>query len=97
MISVAFMQKLIREAKTFVEKVYIPDLLAVASFYKDWAAYGKGVGNYLVYGEYPGADGALFLPSGVIRNGDLSTVEPLDPAVATAFRAKHGVADHGPQ
>ena len=37
----------------FVAKVYIPDLLAVASFYKEWAGYGEGVGNYLVYGEYP--------------------------------------------
>jgi [NiFe] hydrogenase large subunit/hydrogenase large subunit len=88
MTSIAFMQGLIRKAKTFVEKVYIPDLLAVASFYKDWAGYGKGVGNYLVYGEYPEADGAnapLFLPSGVIRNGDLSTVEPLDPAKITEY------------
>ena len=25
----------------------------MASFYKDWAGYGSGVGNYLVYGEYP--------------------------------------------
>jgi [NiFe] hydrogenase large subunit/hydrogenase large subunit len=88
MTSIATMQNLIRQAKTFVEKVYIPDLLAVASFYKDWAGYGKGVGNYLVYGEYPEADGAnapLFLPSGVIRNGDLSTVEALDPAKITEY------------
>ncbi|MGB6362351.1 MAG: nickel-dependent hydrogenase large subunit, partial [Thermoanaerobaculia bacterium] len=88
MTSVAFMQKLIRQAKTFVEKVYIPDLLAVASFYKDWAGYGKGVGNYLVYGEYPETDGAnapLFLPSGVIRNWDLSAIEALDPAKITEY------------
>ena len=37
-------------------QVYIPDLLAVASFYKDWAGYGKGVGNYLCFGEYPEDD-----------------------------------------
>ncbi len=88
MTSVAAMRELIREAKKFVEQVYIPDLLAVASFYKDWAGYGAGVGNYLVYGEYPEADGAggsLFLPSGVIRNRDLSTVEPLDPAKITEY------------
>ena len=71
MTSIAGMKKLIHEAHEFVAKVYIPDLLAVASFYKEWAGYGAGVGNYLVYGEYPendDVDAPLFLPSGVIRN-----------------------------
>ena len=44
---------MIEEGREFVRRVYIPDVLAVASFYKDWAGYGEGVGNYLVYGEYP--------------------------------------------
>jgi [NiFe] hydrogenase large subunit/hydrogenase large subunit len=86
--SIANIRKLIHKAKRFVEKVYIPDLLAVASFYKDWAGYGGGVGNYLVYGEYPDADGAnapLYLPAGVIRNKDLSTVEAVDPAMITEY------------
>ncbi len=29
--------RLISQADEFVNQVYIPDLLAVASFYKDWA------------------------------------------------------------
>ena len=37
-------KRLLIKAKEFVEKVYIPDLLAVASFYKEWAAIGGGVG-----------------------------------------------------
>ncbi len=88
MTSISAMRKLIQQARTFVEQVYIPDLLAVASFYKDWAGYGAGVGNYLVYGEYPETDGdgaPLYLPSGVIRNRDLSQVEPLDPAKITEY------------
>jgi [NiFe] hydrogenase large subunit/hydrogenase large subunit len=88
MTSINAMRKLIREAKQFVEKVYLPDLLAVASFYKDWAGYGAGVGNYLVYGEYPESDGAnapLYLPSGVIRGRDLANVEALDPAKITEY------------
>ncbi len=51
--TIAQFKKLIAGAQEFVSKVYIPDLLAVASFYKDWAGYGAGVGNYMVYGEYP--------------------------------------------
>jgi [NiFe] hydrogenase large subunit/hydrogenase large subunit len=88
MTSISAMRKMIHEAKKFVEKVYLPDLLAVASFYKDWAGYGAGVGNYLVYGEYPEGEGPnapLYLPSGVIRGRDLSTVEALDPAKITEY------------
>ena len=88
MTSISGMKKLIREAHDFVAKVYIPDLLAVASFYKDWAGYGAGVGNYLVYGEYPendDVDAPLFLPSGVIWNKDLSAVADLDPDKITEY------------
>ena len=84
--TIAQMQGMIAKAKDLVTKVYIPDLLAVASFYKDWAGYGKGVGNYLVYGEYPEEDKTnpkLYLPSGVIRNRDLAKVEAFDPAKIT--------------
>jgi len=89
--SLAELRRLIAKGRDFVTKVYIPDLLAVASFYKDWAGHGKGVGNYLVYGEYPEDDTAtssLFLPSGVIRHRDLSKVEPFDPAKITE-QVKH--------
>src|SRR5512134_2947280 len=54
--TIAALRGLIATARDFVTKVYIPDLLAVASFYKDWAGHGAGVGNYLVYGEYPEDD-----------------------------------------
>ncbi|MGE5236385.1 MAG: nickel-dependent hydrogenase large subunit [Acidobacteriota bacterium] len=94
--SIAGMRGLIAKARDFVARVYIPDLLAVASFYKDWAGYGGGVGNYLVYGEYPQDDSRqpqLFLPSGVIRNKDLSKVEPFDPQKITE-QVKHSWYDY---
>jgi Ni,Fe-hydrogenase I large subunit len=76
---------LVRNARQFVQKVYIPDLAAVASFYKDWAGYGSGVGNYLVYGEYPEDEtGAIkFLPSGVIRARDFLHPEKFDQSKIT--------------
>ncbi|MGE5181322.1 MAG: nickel-dependent hydrogenase large subunit [Acidobacteriota bacterium] len=79
--TIAALKKLIAGAKAFVHDVYIPDLLAIAGFYKDWAGYGAGVGNYLVYGEYPMTDdkhAPKFLPSGVIRGKDLAHVEAFD-------------------
>jgi hydrogenase large subunit len=45
--------QLIKDAVTFVEQVYIPDLMAIAGFYKDWAAIGGGLQNYLCYGDLP--------------------------------------------
>ncbi|MDD2366650.1 MAG: nickel-dependent hydrogenase large subunit [Desulfuromonadaceae bacterium] len=71
-------KRLLKRAQDFVEKVYIPDLLAVASFYKEWAGIGGGVGNYLSYGEFPDANGNQWFPSGALLNRDLSKVIPVD-------------------
>ncbi len=71
-------KRLLKKAQDFVEKVYIPDLLAVASFYKDWAAIGGGLGNYLSYGEFPDANGNLWFPSGALLNKNLAKVIPVD-------------------
>ena len=78
----ALQRQLLVIAKEFVDQVYLPDVLAIAPFYKDWAALGAGVGNYLAYGDYPidtsGDPARLWLPRGVILNRDLSTVHPMD-------------------
>lgn len=80
--SIAFMKKVAQEAMEFVEKVYIPDLLAVASFYKEWASYGAGVGNYLSYGQFPldneNNTANCYFPRGIIINRNLSKVHPVD-------------------
>jgi len=49
----ALVGKLIKDAVDFVEMVYIPDLMAIAGFYKDWGAIGGGLKNYLSYGDLP--------------------------------------------
>ncbi|HSR51807.1 MAG TPA: nickel-dependent hydrogenase large subunit, partial [Acidobacteriota bacterium] len=41
------------QIRDFVAQVYIPDLLAIAGLYKDWAQWGGGVGNFLTYGDLP--------------------------------------------
>ncbi len=73
---------LLNEAKDFIDQVYIPDLLAVASFYKDWGAIGGGLSNYLAYGDLPTngyADISKFkFPRGIILNRDLSKVVEID-------------------
>jgi Ni,Fe-hydrogenase I large subunit len=78
--------RLLTKAREFVEKVYIPDLLAVAPFYTDWAAIGGGVGNYLSYGEFPDPlSGEPFFPPGIILNKDLSKVYPVDQKMVAEY------------
>jgi len=69
----------------FIDKVYLPDLIAIAGFYKDWAKIGGGLAgqNVLSYGEFPDipndySNGSMLMPSGVILNGDLSKVQDVD-------------------
>jgi Ni,Fe-hydrogenase I large subunit len=86
--TIAALRQLVHKARDFVKRVYIPDLLAVASFYKDWAGYGAGVGNYMVYGEYPEDDSdnpQLFFPSGVIHKQQIGHIEPLDSKKITEY------------
>ncbi|WP_305042744.1 nickel-dependent hydrogenase large subunit, partial [Geoalkalibacter sp.] len=79
---IAQLRRLFRLARAFTEQVYIPDLLAVASFYTDWAAIGGGVGNYLCFGDFPmhagGGPESYYFPQGMIIGRDLSRVLPVD-------------------
>ncbi|HRD81050.1 MAG: nickel-dependent hydrogenase large subunit [Saprospiraceae bacterium] len=79
----ALVEKLLKDAKTFVEQVYIPDLLAVAPYYLDWGGIGGGLGNFMAYGDMPtngyNDRNNLKFPSGVILNSDLSKIHEVDP------------------
>ncbi len=78
----AQVQEIIGRMRQFVDEVYLPDTLAIAGFYKDWATQGEGLGNFLCYGDFPSKsifDATGFLiPRGAILNRDLSHVEPVD-------------------
>ncbi len=75
---------IIEQSITFTDQVYIPDLKAIASFYKDWG-FGGGLAskNVLSYGEFPAypndhSNSSLMLPAGAIVDGDLSSVHEVD-------------------
>jgi len=78
----AYVKQQLDDAKTFVEQVYIPDLMAIASFYKDWGAIGGGLENYLVYGDLPtngfNDPSSFKFPRGVILGRDLSKIYEVD-------------------
>ncbi len=80
--SIAFIAGLAQKAKEFVEQVFIPDILAVAPFYLDWAGLGEGVGNFMSFGEFPNDNVTNsddnFMPKGIILAKDLTTVHKVD-------------------
>ena len=79
----ALVGRLLTEAKTFVEQVYLPDLMAIAPAYLDWAEIGGGVKNYLSYGDLPTngfADVSRYkFPRGAVLDRDLSRIHEVDP------------------
>uniref|UniRef100_Q07SA0 Uptake hydrogenase large subunit n=1 Tax=Rhodopseudomonas palustris (strain BisA53) TaxID=316055 RepID=Q07SA0_RHOP5 len=75
---------IIDQMVTFTEQVYLPDLKAIASFYKDWT-FGGGLSSKSVmsYGDIPEhandySAASLKMPRGVIINGNLNEVLPVD-------------------
>lgn len=75
-------QEVIKQMQSFVDQAYLPDLLTIAGFYKDWAGRGEGLGNFLTYGDFPAQDmnniSSFLIPPGAILNRDLSTVHDVD-------------------
>ncbi len=67
----------------FVDKVYIPDILAIAPYYLEYASLGEGLGNFLTWGEFPQGDlndtSKYLIPRGLILNRDISKVIEPDP------------------
>ncbi|WP_165075212.1 MULTISPECIES: nickel-dependent hydrogenase large subunit [unclassified Desulfovibrio] len=74
---------LYKETLTFIEDYYIPDLLAIASQYKECATYG-GTRNFMAFGEFPdpGCERDLqkrWLRPGVILDRKIGKVRDMDP------------------
>jgi Ni,Fe-hydrogenase I large subunit len=80
---ITLLVQLAKLAQTFVQQVYMPDVLAIAGLYKDWFTRGEGLGNFMAYGCYPMGGihetSKFFFPRGIILNRDLSKVHPVDP------------------
>jgi len=86
-----------KESQEFIKNVYIPDLLAVASFYKDWGGIG-GTTNFLAWGEFPASEtepDSLYMPRGLIMKRDLANVSMPDQAKVTEDVSR-GWYENGP-
>ncbi|MGZ6674752.1 MAG: nickel-dependent hydrogenase large subunit, partial [Solirubrobacteraceae bacterium] len=89
----------IADARTFVEQVYLSDILMIAGHYREWAGVGAGLGSYLSYGEFPADDSttpALFLSRGRVMGRDLAHVQPVDQAgIAESIAHSYYAYDDG--
>ncbi|MCG8038229.1 MAG: nickel-dependent hydrogenase large subunit [Candidatus Thiodiazotropha taylori] len=84
MVNLNQISHIIDSSREFIKNVYIPDLLAVAQFYKGWL-YGGGLAstNVLSYGDIPDrandySTANLMMPRGAIINGNLKEVHEVD-------------------
>ncbi len=95
-------QSIIQSMRDFVDQVYLPDTLAIASFYKDWAQQGEGIGNFMTYGDFPekgmSDPSSYLIPSGIILNRNLSRVQPVDLRNVNQVQefVSHSWYDYGP-
>ncbi len=88
-----YVKTLLDKVKAFVQKVYLPDIAAVAVHYPEWLKYGGGVPNYLAAPDLPLDEKGdkCDLPGGTVVNNDLKSIKKIN-----SFRDKYfeeGVAE----
>lgn len=68
----------LRELQQFIDNVYVPDVLAVADVYKDYAGIGGGYGNFVSFGvfELDDAGSKQLLKRGSYINGRDGEMDP---------------------
>jgi hydrogenase large subunit len=74
---------IIDQSAAIIDQVYIPDLKAIASFYKDWGAIGGGLAgqSMMSYGDFPDKANdwsSALIPRGAIIDGNLKEVHDVD-------------------
>ena len=96
---IALFKTLLKEGREFIKGAYLPDIYMAGTMYKDEATdseatyrgkggTGGGLLNYMTYGDFRLDDtgfykAKLLFPQGLVLNGDLSKVHPVDPSKIT--------------
>ncbi|CAD6563003.1 Hydrogenase-1 large chain [Paraburkholderia sabiae] len=77
--------RIIDETIKFCDQVYLPDVIAIASFYKDWGFIGGGLSSQSVlsYGDFPDhandySAQSLLAPRGAVINGNFNEIHDVD-------------------
>lgn len=76
---------ILKEAKGFIDRAYIPDMKLLATAYRDEikSASGRSAGNFLSVGGYCFDTENLLFENGVIYNHDFENIENFDSQLIT--------------
>jgi len=76
-IQITSARALLERLRTFIERVYLPDVVAVATAFPSYFELGRGCGDFLAYGVFPETEGngSPFLPSGALIGGKLQRLD----------------------
>ena len=88
-----------KELRDWIDTVFIPDVLAIAPFYLDYAAIGKGPGNYLAWGVFEDASfdpKKRLLPRGALFASDFPKVHEARPEDVMEHTSRSWYKDSGP-
>jgi Ni,Fe-hydrogenase I large subunit len=73
---IAAYAEILQRLRSFIERVYLPDVVAVAQAFPDYFQVGKGCGNFLAFGVFDQENAGQLLPGGRIEQGKLSDADP---------------------
>lgn len=76
---------IIKDAREFVERAYIPDMKMMVKAYKDEmkAGLGRGSGNFMAIGGYDFGHGKELFEGGIITAHDFDNITPFDESKIT--------------
>ena len=74
--NIAKVASIVNKLRSFVEAVYVPDVMTVAGAFPDYFEIGRGCGNYLAFGVFPQLDGSDLLPGGRLVQGKMAEFDP---------------------
>jgi len=80
---------MVAQAKRFVDQVYYPDVMAIAGFYKDYAAIGAASPTLMALGESgyscSGPPQGGVIKAGVLLDGNYGSLQAFDPMKISEF------------
>lgn len=73
-------KSILDQIRTFIDTVYIPDVIELAIAFPDYMAIGKGYGDLLSFGAYPENETGekKLLTPGLLVKGEIRDVDPID-------------------
>ncbi len=78
-------RSLLAELKSFIDTVYVPDVVYLSQQYSSWFSVGKS-NHFLCFGEFPETQsepGSFFVPRGLIVDRDYANVRSVDVSMIT--------------